>query len=423
MKGVPQASSINPALIPDVELYIGLPGLSSHYSGLSNNGFAYNDLLRKDPAGNFYWDEDNMLGSLNNHNLLEGVMQHEWLAFGIRTGNNFFSFSASENILATFSYPRDLMILLLKGNDHFSQQQEVADLSGIGLDATHYRQLAFGYARDWDQVFTLGLRAKMLFGLGNVSFERSHLVMDTHLQGYDVGVDADIIMNTSLPVSFIPLDSAGSGQNADFGSWNYLGNQRNFGFALDMGLSWKPINELILAVSVIDLGHIDWRSEVENFSVKGTYEFQGISLQELFEEEDPFANTLDSITDIFNVEETTLGYRTTLPTKLNLSAGYDLNARHHLGALIRGTIYHGRLYHAYTVSYNYNPLEMLGFSLAWSVINNNFLNLGAGMKVNMGPVQFYLAGDNFLGLVQPHAAQSANVHLGLNLIFGNISEE
>ncbi len=423
MKGVPQASYFNPALIPEAELYIGLPGLSSHYSGLSHSGFAYNDLLRKDPAGSFYWDEDHMLGSLNNHNLLEGVMQHELLTVGIRLKNNFFSFSASENLLATFSYPRDLMILLVKGNDHFRQQQQVADLSGIGLDASHYRQLAFGFAHDWDQVFSLGLRAKMLFGMANVSFEKSHLLMDTHLQRYDVAVDADIIMNTSLPVSFIPLDSNGSGQNADFGSWDYLGNQQNFGFALDMGLSWKPVHELILAASVIDLGHIDWRSGVENFAVKGDYAFRGISLQELFEEEDPFANTLDSITDIFNVEETTLGYRTTLPTKINLSAGYDLNARHHLGALIRGTIYHGQVYPAYTLSYNYNPMKMLGFSLAWSVINNTFINLGAGMKVDMGPVQFYLAGDNFLGMMQPHAAQATNVHLGFNLIFGNTFKE
>lgn len=418
MRGLPQASSVNPALIPETHLYVGVPGLSSHYSGLSHSGFAMNDLLKKDPAGDFYWDEENMLNSLRNHNLLEGIVQHELLTMGMRAGNNFFSFSASENLLAAFSYPRDLMVLLLKGNDHFRQQQQVADLSGIGLNTTHYRQLAFGYAHDWNQVLSLGLRTKLLFGLGNVSFDKSHLVMDTHSDRYDIGVDADIILNTSLPVSFIPLDSEGSGQDADFGSWDYLGNQRNFGLALDLGLSWNPIPELTLAASVIDLGHIDWRSGVENFTVKGNFDFQGVSLQELFEEENPFENIVDSITDIFDVQETTLGYRTALPTKLNLAAGYDLDPYHHLGLLIRGSVYRDQLYPLYALSYNYNPKDWLGFSLAYSLINNSIHNLGAGMKVNMGPVQFYLAGDNVLGLIRPHAAQAANVQLGFNLIFG-----
>lgn len=417
MRGIPQASSFNPAMISESPFYIGVPGLSSHYSGVSHSGFAWNDLLRRDPAGEFYWDEANMLATLGNRNQLEGTLQHELLSFGFRSGNNFFSFSASENLMATFSYPRDLMTLLLKGNDHFRGQQQAADLSGIGLDGSHYRQMAFGYAHDWNQVLFMGIRTKLLFGLSNVSFEKSHLIMDTHHSGYDVNVNADMVLNTSLPVSFIPLDSVDSGSNAAIGAWNYLGNTRNFGFAFDMGLVYKPISKLTLGVSMIDLGHIDWRSGVENFAVNGSFEYQGVSLQELFEKENPFENLVDSINEIFNVQETTLGYRTSLPTKLNLAAGYQLDSRHHLGLLVRGTVYHQNLYPLYSLSYNYSPLKWLDFSLAWSVINNKIHNLGAGMMVNMGPVQFYVAGDNALGMLRPHAAQAASVQLGLNLLF------
>lgn len=426
MSGIPQSTYSNPAFMPEGDFFIGIPGLSSHYSGLSNSGFALRDVLVKNNAGSLYWDEDKLLNTLKNRNMLDGDVFHEWLAFGLRSGSGYFSFSASENINGSFLYPRDFMTLLIKGNDHFIQQQSVADFSGIAFDAMHYRQFAFGYAHQWQDVFSAGVKAKVLFGLSNVWFEKADFTLSTHPNSYDLFAQADILVNTSLPVSLIPIDSFDSNTDFDFSSRNYMTSTSNLGFALDLGGSWKPMENLTLAASVLDLGFIDWKQGVENFHMDGEFEFTGVDINELITDDGyllSFDNLLDSIKDVFDIEETTRGYRTSLSSRMIIGGAYDFSKKHKVGLLFNGSYFRGYLYPTYNLSYNFKPVDAFGVSVSYSVVHNNFHNIGAGMHINMGAVQFYLAGDNFLGMLQPHTMQATNVQLGLNLVFGYRKKE
>src|ERR1700712_2227524 len=47
MSSLPQVSNSNPAFVPKYKFSIGLPGISSTAITYSNNGFSYQDLIKK----------------------------------------------------------------------------------------------------------------------------------------------------------------------------------------------------------------------------------------------------------------------------------------------------------------------------------------------------------------------------------------
>jgi len=423
MNGIPQSSYSNVAMNPQPRLYIGMPGISSHYTGFAHTGFALQDFLRKDDMGNFYWDEDNLIGKLKNRNFLTTDMQHELLAFGFLSGRDYFSFNATEKVGGRFGYSGDFMTLLIKGNNHFIEENREADFSGVGMDFIHYREFAAGYSRQWTDNFSAGLRAKVLFGMSNVWFERNDFSLHTDPDSYALLLNADMIVNVSSPSPFSPIDSLSNGDfDFDFDATDYALNTRNMGFALDFGMVYNPTENLTMAFSALDLGFIDWRDGVENFTMSGAFEFDGVDLNDFFDNDDEngngFEELLDSLKNVFDIKETALGYRSFLGPKFFLSAGYDLSPKHKLGLLGRADFYQGEMYPSFTASYNFKPFHAIGFTLAYSVMHWNYSNIGVGLNLNLGPLQIYAVADNVFWALQPHTLQTANIHLGVNWVFG-----
>ncbi len=424
MDGIPQSSYSNVAMNPQPRLYIGMPGISSHYNGFAHTGFALQDFLRKDDMDNFYWDEDNLIGTLKNRNFFTMDLQHELLAFGFLTGRDYFSFNATEKVGGRFGYSKDFMTLLIKGNNHFIEEAREADFSGIGMDFIHYREFAAGYSRQWTDNFSAGLRAKVLFGMSNVWFERNNFSLHTHPDSYALLLNADMVVNVSSPSPFSPLDSITDGGDFDFDfdEMDYITNTQNMGFGLDLGMVYRPNDRFTLALSALDLGYIDWSQGVENFTMKGEFEFDGVDLNDFFGNDDDngngFEELLDSLKNVFDIEEPAKNYRSFLGPKIFLSGGYDLSPRHKMGLLARADFYQGEMYPSFTASYNFKPVNAIGFSLAYSVIHWNYNNLGAGFNLNLGPLQIYAVADNIFGAMRPHTIQTANLHFGVNWVFG-----
>lgn len=419
LQGIPQASYSNPALMPQARSYVGMPGLSSIYAGAGHSGFAVRDLLRKDALDNFYWDFDNMLGKLKDKNKFAMDAQIDILGFGFRANRSYLSFNITEKVMTRFSYPKDLMILLFKGNDQFRVDGRAGDFSGLGIGFAHYREFGMSYAREFGEKFTAGIRLKALQGMAGMEFERSNINLVTDPENFDLLVNADLLVNISSPITFIPFDSIGSIDYSEIDHFNYITNTGNIGGAIDIGLTYKATNHLTLAFSAIDLGVLNWKTGTENFAMNGEFEFEGLDLAGIINNNNTATdNLLDSIQDIFDIQESTRQFSTRLPAKFYLSAAYDLTPRHKIALLSKTELYLGTVYPSFTFSYNFKPIHAFSMALSYSVIHNNFQNIGAGFNLNLGPLQLYVVSNNVFGVVQPHTAQAANLHLGLNWVFG-----
>lgn len=419
LQGIPQASYSNPALMPQPRFYFGMPAISSVYGGAGNSGFAFRDLLRKDALDNFYWDVDYMLGRLKNQNILDMNVQADILSFGFRAKQAYLSFNISEKLTTRLAYPKDLITLMANGNDYFREAGRPGNFSGLGVDFAHYREFGLSYARQFGDRISAGIRLKALQGMAVIGFEQSNIQMVTDPINYNLLVNADLLVNISSPVSLIPIDSLNSNFTFEFDAADYLSNTKNLGGAIDIGLAFKVTDKLTIAFSAIDLGMINWTGGTENFSLKGEFEFEGLNLASLINDNGSGSqNLLDSIRRIFDIEETTRNFSTTLPAKFYLSAAFDLSPRHKIALLSKTEFYKAQLHPSFTVSYNVRPIHAFSLALSYSVIHFNYHNFGAGFNLNLGPLQLYAVSNNLFGAVQPHTAQAANLHLGLNWVFG-----
>ncbi|MFP4288378.1 MAG: DUF5723 family protein [Bacteroidales bacterium] len=430
MQGIPQSMQSNPALQPNVNFYLGFPAASSVYAGAFHTGFALQDLIkRNEMTETFYINEQSMLAALKDRNFLTAEYSHEWLTFGFRSGKNYYSLNVSDHLSGRFAYPKDLMYLLLEGNYHFVQEDRPANFGGLAMDMLHYRELGLSFSRHWSDNLSAGIRAKFLQGQANISFNDSKLDITTQPSFFELLLESDLGFNTNLPFAVAPLDSLGSSEFIDFNNdeeiLSYLTNPLDQGFAVDLGVVYKPFDRFTIAASARDLGFINWKSNPENFRLSGEFEFEGLELNDFFEEGSEFEGEsfTDSIVDLFSREETANEYTLMLPTKLFASVAFDLTDMHKLALLGGGQFYSGAFYPSFTASYNFQPINHFGTALSYSVVNGNFNNVGFGAHLDLAFLQLYLVFDNFFGATRPHTLQTFTVHFGVNIVAGHKKTE
>ena len=156
MEMVPQRMYSNPAFIPFSDINVGIPMLSSQYFNFSNNGFKYSDLIRH-TGDSLSVDYGNMLSKLAKNNYVNAAYQPDLLSFGFRIKKNYFSFNATEKINFSFRYPKNFMEFIWKGNGGLLGEEVKLN---FGLNFTHYREYAVGYAREVNDKLTVGGKLK-----------------------------------------------------------------------------------------------------------------------------------------------------------------------------------------------------------------------------------------------------------------------
>jgi hypothetical protein len=312
-----------------------------------------------------------------------------------------------------------LISLAWKGNGQYIGN--TADFSGIGVDATHYREYAIGYARDITDKIVIGGRLKYLQGLSNISTKRSTIKYSINGEDFAYTAQTDILVNCSLPEEV--WDTSHNNNNSGFDVGKYLMNSQNKGYGIDLGGSYKLNDKFSFGASVLDLGYIHWKSGVKNYSSNvESFTFDGIDVSQFIGKNDSATTAYinhftDSISDIFKIKETKNSYSTPLTTKVLLTGIYSLTPKDKVGLLVSSEFYKG-IHPALTVSYNKMFFNMLSTSVSYSIINRSYMNLGFGMALNLGPFQSYILTDNFYCFLSPESTRNVNVHFGLNYIFG-----
>jgi hypothetical protein len=420
MQGIPQSNYVNPALIPQVRYHAGMPALSSIHLNASNRGFAIGDIVRRNELDETYWDTEGLLHVLDDHNLFQANLTVEWFAFGFRSNANYFSFMLSEKISYHMAYPPDLARLVLDGNDGFGGPVNTGAFSGFEMDNLHFREFGMSFSREVSPSFSFGLRGKVLFGIRSQWTDRAAFELVADPSGEGMLLHTEVSLNHASGQSLGLLEDRQFRFIPEYKLNEFRANFKNLGAALDLGFVLRPPGKFFLAVSILDLGFIDWKDGVENYLISGSTGFDGIEPEHFFN--DYFIHNmehfLNGLPAHFQVSMTQSGYRTLMAPKVFGSVGMALSERHQLALLSRSMIYGGRMYPSFTFSYHVKPSHATGLSLAYSVANQNYANIGLGMHANLGPFQFYVVGDNVLGFIIPKHVQWNSLQLGFNWVFG-----
>ncbi len=411
---IPQSSYSNPSNRFNGNFFIGLPAISSNYLNLSNSGFAYSDLVKKD-GDSLQLDFESLLKELDDENYLSFNSKVDLLSFGISIGNRSqFILSITENASFRFSYPKDFIQLIYKGNTGFNDN--TANFNGIGFNMTHYREYGLSFSHQLNEKLRLGLKAKYLYGMENIYSEKTDISLTTDPNTYELTARADITLRTS------GIDDDYNKAIKDESEADYAFSRNNVGYGVDLGAYYEYSDELSFNASILDLGQISWNSYTKTHANNGgEFSFDGIEFSAYGDDTDTsstFDHVIDSLEEAFELKESTGKYSTPLPTRFYIGANYKLTEQDLFGGLIQSEYFQGSLRPAFSVNYARKMNKWITLATSYTIINKSYNNLGFGFNLQPGPVQFYVVSDNLLGVFRPQHTKHLQVRFGINLVFG-----
>jgi hypothetical protein len=438
MNGIPQSNRINPARQPECTFYLGMPAFSPLTTQITSDPLVYGDVIYSHPTEDSLitflhplGDQEAFLTKLKPLNVVLTDTRVSVLSFGFLTGAGFFSLDLTVRAEANLYYPGDLARLVLEGAD----EGGVYNMDGMGPELSGFDEIALGWSKAFGNKWQVGVRAKALFGFGNLDFASSEFEIRTSEDLWSI--ESDMELYASLPFAEVIYDDEGMiediiiedelSSTRPAAIFKEAFNIKNFGLAVDLGVDFRPSDRWLLSASVLDLGYIHWTDEVHKISFKTEYDFTGLEVNPFdftgdlsFGEyvDSSFSAIGDSLSD--QLEMTPVGsYNSRLNPKLYIGASWYATPGINFGILSRTDFLRETIHEQVTASANFAAGRMLNFTLSYSFMNNNWKNLGAGIALSAGPLNIFAISDNTLNAIfWPSEAQSVNLWFGMNLIIG-----
>lgn len=420
MHDIQQVNLTNPAIFPEENINFALPfPIPSTAVNVANTGFTFRDLIHERVQDDsLIIDIDRTLAAMRDDNFIYSHFNFDLVAIGFRVKPLYFSLAATEKFRFNFKYPKDLLDFIWNLNGDFINDEIQL---GLSLEATWYREYSLGVGYDLDGL-RVGAKFKLLRGIANFSTSKSEVTLFTDPEYYALTFNTDYLVNMSgLNMISLSSDSTDStrGGESNFDVMGFLFNGYNTGYAIDIGASYDINSRLTVAASIIDLGYIDWVTNVKNLYSNGSFTFDGIEVN-AYTQVDTFSMVpfLDSLKSEFEFQKSENTYRTKTTPQVYLSGAYKLDSTTTVTGLAYGFFFDG-LNPALAVGINkkFGRVFTPGLSVAYK--NRSIANLGLNFTLDLGPFQMYFVGDNFLALIWPETSKNLNYRFGMNWAFGN----
>jgi len=413
MHNVPQSNLLNPAVQIDCKWFIGIPALTSTQLNYSNTAFSFNDILG---GGNL--DINSLNNNVHKTDLLASELHLDLISLGYKYKEYYITFNIAEKANIGVTYPGDLVGLAWQGNAQFIG--ETASFNNLRTNTSYYREYAIGVSKVFDQYRTFGIRAKLLFGKLNIYSGKSELSLYTDPTTYDLHLEGDITLNSSLPITVTQnVDGGISGITVEeIDIMSTLFNSDNKGFAVDLGGIYRYDEYLTLSGSILDLGFIRWKTTPYNIHMQGSFDYEGTGLGSEFDSNGYILELRDSIVDAFTQDVTQNSYYSWLPLQIYLGGMYQYLPKLGIGAVSRNVIYRNKLHSSFTLSANTTLWNKFSAVLSWSYLNNTYKNVGVGLAWHGRGLQLHMVSDNVLGFFKPMDARNLNLRFGFSLLLG-----
>ncbi|MEM8523868.1 MAG: DUF5723 family protein [Bacteroidota bacterium] len=408
-----QANRTNPAFLPDYAVVIGLPSIH-------NNLYLVNTNLES------LVDRENnriTLGSaidqLENNNNFREYLDVETMSGGFYLGKLHLSLHHAFKFNGYSQIPKKLAEVIYQGNAQFIG--ETVDLSH-DLSAFSYSEFGLGLGIKLGENVSLGGRLKYLSGLGNISTSRGKFQLTTDDDIYQINLNADYQIDATNFVQYNGLSSnEGVAQLMPI-EFKQLISQ-NQGLAFDAGI-YLDFEDVDIGLSILDIGSITWDDNPRNYSIDGTYNYEGLDLlNAYFRDTISFSSVLDSLESVFNVQESQNAYTTELPTRFYASFNYYLSEDWSLGAGVYTEWYRENFFSAVTLNAQAILNDLVSVGATYTLFDQNYDHLGFNAQFHLGSVQLYAMTNNIMSAFQYRKGSNVDFRVGLNFRFSELKEE
>ena len=291
MEGTHYRQQLNPALTP-TKGYFNLPVIGAVNATVGSTSLGYQDIIDIIDDGDDFYTKPDFMNRLKDNNKLNVNFSTEILSAGWYKGKNFWSFNIG---LRT-----DIGANLTKNMFTFLNEMETVeenwrnsnyDISGQQLNINAYTEIGLGLSRQINSRLTVGARVKALLGIGNMELELNRVAMSANLpsdqqinqwssesywnsmtpsQAAQAAQElkdkfnnyhANLTVGAELKSSFKGLElqeEEGKDYVTDFDFDSGKLGIAGYGFGIDLGASYKILDNLTVSASVLDLGFISW---------------------------------------------------------------------------------------------------------------------------------------------------------------------
>ncbi len=399
----PASTTSNPAIKPNNKRIIGFPFLTNHdvYAGL--NPFSINKI----------YEEENeelelrtsLTADLWKRNKVEFNIRSQWLYYGATNGlGDYFDISLSTRSNGYVNFSDNLTHFLIQGNEDINDP--VIDLKRNNAKVQAYHELAFGYNRLIAPTTRLGIRIKVLSGIGMAQLRNPGGELNVSQSEWSFDVRRLLFRSSGFDID------RGEGLK-----WlNKAFNPENWGLGLDIGISTQVTEDIKAGFSILDIGAIRWGVNTYDLDLKNySYRFSGIEVDANTDFEarfDELEADLDSIGDqISNSDTAHVNFiSTTIPTSY-LFVEKQLSKSRFIGASLFTQFQGTRFSPALTAYYKMIPNEKTGI-LANLTLQNRSLSLGASATKQFGRVNVFVGSDNITSILIPARVKSIDARIG-----------
>ncbi len=398
-----ESDRYNPSISMEEEgWFLGLPSVA--YNAF-HTGPGYRELIEEKESGPILQIK-NLVDQLAGENEL--ITDGRFQTFKIKRRMKNWTFGLEHEIVfhAQVLYPDELVRLYVEGN-----QPWIGQTVDIAPEATifSYNNFALPLAYHGKN-FSVGIRPRLL--LGN-QFGRTPQVeasLHTGEDFYQLTLTTNYVFEN---VGIIDFEDANllNYRLEDLRQWNLFSNHRGFG--LDLGLQFAVSDQAKFALSVSDIGYLQWQ-DVKQYASRRTTVYSGVEVLDLFEiGQIDLEEALDSLDAIFDVETNEDAVRFDLPVKWHVHFSYQLNE---MWQLSTSFTYQGQLLQPWNIGVvvtgEVRPNWFVGSS-----ITNRYGDLGVGLHstLSWGSVTGFLVSDQLLRGVNPLQANHLNLRAGLNI--------
>ena len=469
MEGTHYRQQLNPALTP-TKGYFNLPVIGAVNATVGSTSLGYQDIIDIIDDGDDFYTKPDFMNRLKDNNKLNVNFSTEILSAGWYKGKNFWSFNIG---LRT-----DIGANLTKNMFTFLNEMETVeenwrnsnyDISGQQLNINAYTEIGLGLSRQINSRLTVGARVKALLGIGNMELKLNRVAMSANLpsdqqinqwssesywnsmtpsQAAQAAQElkdkfnnyhANLTVGAELKSSFKGLElqeEEGKDYVTDFDFDSGKLGIAGYGFGIDLGASYKILDNLTVSASVLDLGFISWSKSSTKIASANPdpIDIKGSTYANMVDPNNP--NTvMNAVNQLWNdaqgymdrvtngdvldydmlqleVSDAKESRKSRLASTLVLGAEYGFfNNKLAVGVLSTTRFVQPDALTELTFSANYRPKSWFNVALSYSAIQSAGKSFGLGLK--LGPL---FVGTDYMFLGKN--SNSVNGFVGVSIPLG-----
>ena len=367
-------------------------------------------------------DAKTFLNKLNDKNRFDLYLNYNLFSVGFKAwgGVNLLELNLRSNTNLT----------LPKGLFEFAKtagEKEHYEFGGLGMRTQNYMELALGHSRDINKQWRVGGKLKFLIGAAYADFTADNVTLDMTEDAWRIQSNAQV--KASLLKSDVihegPSKNSADGRPRVKELDNFGFSLPGFGMALDLGVTYKPIENLTLSAAITDLGFISWKN-THHASSQGDYTFDGFNniyigsdKDQTEDIDDQFDQIGDDLEEMFSVyDDGTKTATQALAATLNVGAEYKLPAYDKLkfGFLYTSRIHGKYSWHQGMLNVGVRPVKWFECNVNGAVTSTG-VTAGGMLSLKAPHFNFYIAADRFFSKMGkqgvPLNSSNGNITFGM----------